>query len=201
MKKIKVSTVITVILGAFVVVMLLNPDMKAWVNRGLMKVGLFKPDLGRTAPQPPESSPVSTSTPAKPPMFVDDGEGNRIDVGNQAGKVVFINFWATWCPPCIAELPSIDKLYQQFKDNEAVVFAIVDVDSQYEKSKQFMESKKLGLPVHVVSGEIPTGWLGNAIPTTLILDKKGQIAARHEGMADYSRPEVTAFINQLIAAE
>jgi len=198
MKKVKISTIITVILGTFVVAMLLSPDMKAWVSRGLMKIGLFKPDLERTVP---ESSSVLAVTPVKPPMFVDDGEGNRMDVANQTGKVVFINFWATWCPPCIAELPSIDKLFQQFKDNEAVVFAIVDVDSQYEKSKQFMESKKLGLPVHVVSGEIPAGWLGNAIPTTLILDKKGQIAARHEGMADYSRPEVAAFINQLVATE
>jgi len=198
MKKVNVSTIITVILGAFVVAMLFSPDMKAWVSSGLMKVGLFKPKLERPVSEP---SPVSAATPAKPSVFVDDGEGNRIDVANQTGKVVFINFWATWCPPCIAELPSIDKLYQQFKDNEAVVFAIVDVDSQYEKSKQFMESKQLGLPVHVVSGEIPADWLGNAIPTTLILDKKGQIAARHEGMADYGRPEVAAFINQLIAAE
>ncbi|PPL02396.1 TlpA family protein disulfide reductase [Parapedobacter indicus] len=198
MKKIKISTIITVILGAFVVAMLFSPDMKAWVSRGLMKIGLFKPDLEH----PVQDSPaVSAGTIGKPPMFVSDGKGNPIDVANQTGKVVFINFWATWCPPCIAELPSIDKLYQQFKDNEAVVFAIVDVDGQYDKSKQFMDSKKLGLPVHVVSGEIPAGWLGNAIPTTLILDKKGQIAAKHEGMADYSRPEVAAFINQLIAAE
>lgn len=199
MKKIKLSTVISLVLGAFVLLMLFNPDTKAWVSRGLMKIGLFKPDLEPVAPERAEQAPANAV--GKPSVLVSDGAGNHIDIANQAGKVVFVNFWATWCPPCIAELPSIDKLYQQFKDNEAVVFAIVDVDNQYEKSKQFIESKKLGLPVHVASGDIPGNWLGNAIPTTLILDKRGQIAARHEGMADYSRPEVAAFINELIAAE
>lgn len=130
-----------------------------------------------------------------------DGNGNVVALNDLKGKVVFINFWATWCPPCIAELPSIDKLYQQFKDNDAIVFAMVDVDGQYEKSKQFMQNKNLDLPVHKAIGKIPADWLGNAIPTTLIIDKQGRIAAKHEGMADYSRPEVVAFINELIAME
>lgn len=199
MKKVKISTVFTMVLGVFVIAMLLSPDMKAWVSRGLMKMGLFKPDLERTVPRTQTTTAAGASV--RPSMFVNDGEGNRIDIANQTGKVVFVNFWATWCPPCIAELPSIDKLYQQFRNNEAVVFAIVDVDGQYEKSKQFMESKKLDLPVHVALGEIPAGWLGNAIPTTLILNKQGQVAAKHEGMADYSRPEVADFINRLIVAE
>jgi len=188
MKKVKISTVITVLLGVLVIATFVSPDLKAWMTQGLM--------------EQPATDPVGASArPLNPSMFVSDGAGNRMDVANQSGKVVFINFWATWCPPCIAELPSIDKLYQQFKDHEDVVFAMVDVDSQYEKSKQFMDNKKLGLPVHIMSGEIPAGWLGNAIPTTLILDKKGQVAARHEGTADYSRPEVAAFINELIAAD
>ena len=196
MKRIKTSRIVTAVLVGFVVLLLVSPDTKAWVNRGLMKIGLFKPNLENdSAPvdQPAAIAGASLS------VFFTDGDGNRIDAANQEGKVVFVNFWATWCPPCIAEMPSIDKLYQQFKDNEHVVFVMVDVDNQYEKSKKFMESKKLGLPVHVPSGDIPAQWLGGAIPTTLILDKQGQIAARHEGMADYSRPEVVAFINELIA--
>ncbi|GGG93163.1 hypothetical protein GCM10007415_30010 [Parapedobacter pyrenivorans] len=196
MKKVKISTILTVVLGAFVVVLLFSPDTKAWVSRGLMKIGLFKPDLERVAENPEKAS---ASVAGKPSVFFSDGEGNRIDAANQEGKVVFVNFWATWCPPCIAEMPSIDKLYQQFKDNEQIVFVMVDVDNQYEKSKQFMDSKKLSLPVHVPSGDIPDHWLGGAIPTTLILDKQGQIATKHEGMADYSRPEVADFINKLIA--
>src|SRR5690606_13990855 len=165
-----------VILGVLVVAMLVSPDLKAWVSQGLMKVGLFKPDLESSVPEEVAATPASAS--ARPSMFVSDGAGNRIDVANQEGKVVFINCWATWCPPCIAELPSINKLYQQFKDNDSVVFVLVDVDGEYEKSRQFMKNKKLGLPVHTVAGTVPAGWLGNAIPTTLILDKKGQEIGR-----------------------
>lgn len=199
MKKIKISTVVSILLGVFVIVMVFSPDTKAWVSRGLMKIGLFKADLERV--EPPLSDVAIDSAAAastNPSVIFSDGEGNRIDAANQAGKVVFINFWATWCPPCIAEMPSIDKLYAQFKDNDRMVFVMADVDNQYEKSMQFMEDRNLDLPVHVPTGEIPGQWLGGAIPTTIILDKQGQIAAKHEGMADYSRPEVAEFIQSLI---
>src|SRR5690606_6465578 len=150
MKKIKISTVISILLGVFVVALVFSPDTKAWVSRGLMKIGLFKPDLARVEPtNDAASAGAPAAAPAKPSVFFADGAGNRIDAANQAGKVVFINFWATWCPPCIAEMPSIDKLYAQFKDNEDIVFVMADVDNQYEKSKQFMDDRNLNLPVHV----------------------------------------------------
>src|SRR5690606_41781205 len=104
MKKVKISTILTIILGAFVVVLLFVPDTKAWVNRGLMKIGLFKPDLERVVTDPEKPFEAVAGTPS---VFFADGEGNRIDAANQEGKVGFLNFWATWCPPCIAERPSI----------------------------------------------------------------------------------------------
>ncbi len=195
MKKIKSSHIVTIVLLVFIVLLIISPDTKAWVSRGLMKIGLFKPDLENSLPTGEQAAATAETSQS---VFFMDGEGNRIDAANLAGKVVFINFWATWCPPCIAEMPSIDKLYQQFRTNENVVFMMVDVDNQYEKSTKFMEAKKLTLPVHVPSGDIPSHWLGSAIPTTVILDKRGRIAARHEGMADYARPEVVEFINELI---
>jgi len=196
-KKINTSAIINLLLVVIVGVLAFVPDTRAWVGRGLMKIGLFKPDLEHGVVKEEESRP--THTDMRAPVLFADGNGNRIDAANQTGKVVFVNFWATWCPPCIAEMPSIDKLYQRFKDNPQVVFIMADVDGDYEKSKQFMAGRKLGLPVHVPAGKIPDHWLGGAVPTTVILDKQGRIAARHEGMADYSRPEVTAFIQQLLS--
>lgn len=200
MKRIKKSHIFNIVLLGFAVLMLVSPGTKAWVSRGLMKVGLFKPNL-ETPANSKEHSGARTHTAymQQGSLSFLDSEGNRYDAASLAGKVVFINFWATWCPPCIAEMPSINQLYQQFKDHEQVLFLIVDVDNEMEKSVQFMNDKKLGLPVHVAQGEIPTAWLGRSIPTTVILDKKGEIAARHEGMADYGRKEVVEFMNELIS--
>ena len=205
-KKIKKSHIYNAVLLAFVLLMIFSPGTKALVSQGLMKIGLFKPNL--SAPKDGISEPNTASTPentmelagnGQPSVLFMDSSGTQTDAANLNGKVVFINFWATWCPPCIAEMPSIDKLYQEFKDHEQVVFLMVDVDKQIVKSEAFMQKKKLSLPVHIPVGQIPGHWLGNSIPTTVILDKNGMIAARHEGMADYSRKEVFDFINELIA--
>src|SRR5690606_18724080 len=142
MKK-TISIVLPVLLAVSVILFIVVPDTRAWVSRGLMKIGFLKPDLGERPAESQEQSAGAAAT-RHLPVIIEDGQGNRIDAANQSGKVVFINFWATWCPPCIAEMPSIKKLYQQFKDNEAVVFLLVDVDGQYERSRQFMEDRKLG---------------------------------------------------------
>ena len=199
MGKIKRSTVSSILLGALGIALVFIPETKAWVSRGLMSIGLFRPNLERVEPADAGMVAEGAAVPMKPSVFFSDGEGNRIDAANQRGKVVFVNFWATWCPPCIAEMPSIEKLYRQFKDDDRVVFVLADVDRQYEKSKRFMDRRNLKLPVHLPTGQIPAEWLGRSIPTTLILDKQGRIVARHEGMADYSRTEVADFIRALIA--
>lgn len=203
--KIKKSHIFNGLLLVFVLLMLFSPGTKAWVSQGLMKLGLFRADLEAPAEQPEVvSQPVASSSMAfaeghgNTPVLFMDSSGAETDAANLKGKVVFMNFWATWCPPCIAEMPSIDKLYQQFKNNDQIVFLMVDVDNQMIKSEAFMTKKKLSLPVHVPMGTIPSHWLGGAIPTTVILDKNGQIVARNEGMADYSRKEVVEFITNLI---
>lgn len=197
MKGLTLPRIISFIAIAILLVFLISPDAKAWLSQGLMKLGLFKPDLTELRTTEATDNTVSASRAIRS-VYFEDGDNNRIDAANLQGKVVFINFWATWCPPCIAEMPSINKLYDVYGDNDNVVFLIVDVDNKYEQSVQFMKDKKLSLPVHVPAGEIPGDWLGGAIPTTVILDKTGAIAARHEGMADYSRKEVINFIQDLI---
>lgn len=206
LKKIKRGHIFNAVLLIFALLMIFSPGTKALVSQGLMKIGLFKPDLSAPKDQASDTQALETaknssevSGNGQAPILFMDSSGTETDAANLKGKVVFINFWATWCPPCIAEMPSIDKLYQRFRDHDQVVFLMVDVDNQIVQSEAFMQKKKLSLPVHVPVGQIPGHWLGNSIPTTVILDKNGMIAARHEGMADYSRQEVFDFINELIA--
>ena len=125
-------------------------------------------------------------------------EGKTVSLNALKGKVVFINFWATWCPPCIHEMPSIDELKKKFKGNDDIVFLMVDVDNKLEESAAFMRENDYDLPVYVPAGNIPSDYLGGAIPTTVILDKRGDMIARIEGGRDYTDPEIIKALNELV---
>src|SRR5690606_14890870 len=114
-------------------ILIFNADAKALLSQGLMKLGFYQPDIQTEIP-------VSTS---ESNYYLDlvDANGNAIQLENLKGKVVFINFWATWCPPCIAEMPSIQKLYSEFESDEEVVFLLVEMDDKPQKAIQFMEKK------------------------------------------------------------
>lgn len=182
------TNISTVILVLFILLMFFNPNIKASLIQGLMKVGLFQPDV-------PEK-PKGDLTPLKH-VSLSNVDGKTINVSDQKGKVVFMNFWATWCPPCIAEMPSINSLYLKYKDNENVVFFMIDVDGKIHAATAFIKKGEFNLPVYIPTSEIPEAYFSGSLPTTVILDKLGNIAFRHVGVADYSNMKVSALINKL----
>jgi thiol-disulfide isomerase/thioredoxin len=133
---------------------------------------------------------------AVPSIIFKDGSGKTIDISKQKGKVLFINFWATWCLPCRAEMPSINKLKTEMKGMD-ILFLMVDVDNNYERARKFMDRKKYDLPVYTAAGDIPPGFLSRSIPATLIVDKQGRVVGRHEGPGNYKKPEVIKFFKDL----
>lgn len=133
-----------------------------------------------------------------PDLKFKDENGKSISLHSLKGKVVFINLWATWCPPCIHEMPSINELRKTFKDNKDLVFLMVDVDGNMERSKKWMKNKKFDLPVHVPDGEIPHELFTGSIPTTIIVDKQNNIIGRQVGGADYMSQEVLDLIKKLL---
>lgn len=186
------SNASTGLLMVFVVAMLISPSVKGVVIQGLMKIGLFQPDVSV------ENNKTPISKVEKSGVLFKDETGNVVDLSDLKGKVVFVNFWATWCPPCIAEMPSINKLQAQFKDNKDFVILMVDADNQPDKSIKFMSKRKLDLKVFTPASQIPNELLGNSLPTTVILNKKGEIVFRHEGGADYTNKEFINFIQKLV---
>jgi thiol-disulfide isomerase/thioredoxin len=101
------------------------------------------------------------------------------------GKVIFLNFWATWCPPCIAEMPSIQALYERI-DKEKVVFVMIATNDEEEKVRKFIKRKEFTFPVYILKDHyLPTVFHSKAIPTTFIIDKAGTIVFKHEGTANY----------------
>ncbi|MGY4386049.1 thiol-disulfide isomerase/thioredoxin [Pedobacter sp. UYP24] len=185
------SNITTTILVLFMLAMVFSPEAKGLLIQGLMKVGFFQPDIRQNAKQ------NGTSVPEQQVLFT-DVNGKTITLADQKGKVVFMNFWATWCPPCIAEMPSINSLYSKYKDNKNVIFILVDVDGKITASTAFMNNKHLSLPVFISASEIPNEYFSGSMPTTVILDKAGNIAFHHVGGAYYENPEVSSFIDKLV---
>lgn len=144
------------------------------------------------------ATPVVENEPTNDGISFLDEHKKAVALNDLKGKVVFINFWATWCPPCVREMPSINNLKKHYKNNKDLVFLMVDVDGNYDVSKKFMEKNNLDLPLYMPNGEIPSRFLGNSIPTTVILDKTGKMVARIEGGRDYMAPEIISSMDDLL---
>jgi thiol-disulfide isomerase/thioredoxin len=110
------------------------------------------------------------------------------------GKVVFLNFWATWCPPCRQEMPSMEKLYQRFR-NEGLEFLAVDIQENKKEVEAFMKKYSLNFPVALDSSAEAAVMYGvRGIPATYIIDRDGAIIAAVVGGRQWDSPEmVNAF--------
>jgi thiol-disulfide isomerase/thioredoxin len=185
LKRITFDRMLTVLLVIFVVAYLYSPRVKSWVIMGLMMVGFFKPDIPK---------PTEKSIPA-PQMQVQDINGHVTDLQQLKGNVVFVNFWAMWCAPCLAELPSVNALYQKVKSNPNIVFLTVDIDNNLQKSTQFLQSKGYTFTVYGgSSAQVPDKLYENGIPTTLVIDKRGNIVFSHFNRANYNDDKFTAYL-------
>lgn len=189
------SNVINGLLGALILVVLFVPSAKALMIQGLMKVGLFSPDTSIDYKKGNENIQSESLAGVR----FKDAAGKVVDLGDLKGKVIFINFWATWCPPCLAEMPSVNKLYEQFKGDDAVVFIMVDADSDFAKAKKYMDRKGYQMPVYAVASRIPQQLFAGSLPTTVVLDKHGRLSYHEVGAADYGNKKFVDFIKQLKA--
>ncbi len=171
----------------FLLVIVFIPDAKAFFIKGLMEMGFYKPNV-----EIPKENVEGLNG-----IRFKDVKGNLIDLGDLKGKVIFLNFWATWCPPCRAEMPSINKLYSQFKDDKDIIFIFADADGDFAKSGKFMTDRKYAMPVYKVESDIPEKVFAGALPTTVIFDKQGRLSFRHEGVANYADQKIVDFLNKL----
>lgn len=111
--------------------------------------------------------------------------GKSIELSKLKGKVVVVNFWATWCPPCKAEIPGFLDVYKQYRSKGLEIVGISLDQDGWTPVKPFIESHKITYPVVVGDGELADAYGGiDGIPTTFIIDKKGNISTRHIGYMD-----------------
>ncbi|MBL4746045.1 MAG: TlpA family protein disulfide reductase [Flavobacteriaceae bacterium] len=119
-----------------------------------------------------------------------------VDFLDLQNKVIFVNFWATWCPGCIAEKPSIQALYNDYKDQ--VVFLTVTSDSK-EKVDVYFKKKGFNLPVYHLMTREPKELSTETIPTTFVIDKNGMIVIK-SGRADWNTDKIRDYLDLLIEA-
>lgn len=169
----------------------LHTEVFGFLQRGVLATGIMNPDVNE------ETNAVDTENYPKADFRLNliDSKGEKISMEQFKGKVIFVNVWATWCPPCIAEMPGINSLFNDVKDD--VVFLMLSVDQDFEKAKRFNEKKGFDFEVYKLDGAIPEMYYTESIPTTFVISAKGELALRHEGMADYNTTEFKQFLQSL----
>lgn len=118
---------------------------------------------------------------------LNDLNGKELSLSDLKGKKVFINFWATWCPSCKAEMPEIEKLYQETKDSNLVIIA-VEIGEPLSTVKSFIDSNKYSFKVLLDSDQnVATKYGISAIPTSYFIDAEGNIVSKNVGAMDINQ--------------
>lgn len=114
-----------------------------------------------------------------------DSTGLHLSLKELEDKVVFLNIWATWCPPCIAEMPDLQHLYDSF-NHEDLVYIFLSTDDNWQTVTRFMKRKDFDMPVYFPAGPLPPEMNSRTIPTTYLIDRDGRIVMQRKGMAKYN---------------
>jgi thiol-disulfide isomerase/thioredoxin len=130
------------------------------------------------------------------PFTITDLNGTRRSSADWKGKVVLVNFWATWCPPCLAEIPDLIALQNKYRD-QLVVIGISEDEIPPDQVKRFADDRQINYPIAMTTPELQTRFTGIvALPTTFVLDPEGRIAYKRVGIL---QPRQTEGVTRALA--
>ena len=158
-------------------------EVAGFLQRGILETGILKPSVSEN------------SRPADYTFQLLDSEGRKVNFSNFEDKTVFLNIWATWCPPCIAEMPDINNLYKKVGDQ--VSFVMISVDNQPETALKFVERKGFDFPIYFLQTGLPAAYQSSSIPTTFIISPSGEIVVEEHGLSKYNTEEFRTFLSSL----
>lgn len=124
-----------------------------------------------------------------------DNNGKVVELSELKGAPIFVNYWATWCPPCIAEMPSIQNLYDNY--NEKVHFLFVNNEDP-AVVRSFMDKHNYDLPLHNIVGRTPDLFETSTLPTTIVISPKGRVVLYKTGAARWDSNKMFKMMDEMI---
>jgi cytochrome c biogenesis protein CcmG/thiol:disulfide interchange protein DsbE len=141
--------------------------------------------------------PVSVSD-AAPDFRLASLESGPVALSDYRGKVVLVNFWATWCPPCVEETPGLEKFAEQMRDQDVTVIG-VSVDEDLSALRKFVAQYHLSYPIALDPDRVTANRYGTfKFPETYILDRDGRVAEKIIGATDWQDPRMVSFVQSLV---
>jgi peroxiredoxin len=135
-----------------------------------------------------------------PDFTLPDLQGQPHRLSDLRGKVVFLNLWATWCPPCREEMPSMEALYQRLKGRDFAMLAVAEDDGGAAAVGPFVKEMQLTFPVLLDPGATLSPRFGaTGYPETFIIDRNGQVVNHTIGPTAWHSPEMVAYFEQLLS--
>ena len=158
------------------------------LQRGLFQTGLFSPDT------------------SKPPVVLHNGvynlsvmyeNGDLLELESLAGDVVFLNFCAAWCPPCRAEMPGINSLYNKLQDS-ALHYVILTEERDFNKAIAYKKEQGFDFPIYQLIGPLPRIYQESSIPRSYVISSEGKLIMEHTGLADYDSRSFRDFLQEAL---
>ena len=173
----------------------MDQTMRAFI---FAAIALLNPLTSEHTPaplKPPVIEPLSQRAPLFEYRSLD---GNVHRLSELKGKVVVIDFWGTWCPGCVEEMPTLQRLYEVYRSNPRVAFVIVSQNDTPAKVKAFVEKNHLTMPIYYIgSNQPPKPLAPSAWPATYLVSPDGMLRGVHLGGADWSDLSVQKYIEHL----
>jgi peroxiredoxin len=135
--------------------------------------------------------------PIAPGFELKDADGRQYRLEDMRGKPVIINFWATWCPPCRAEMPSMQRAWDQVKDDGILMLAI-NVGEDADTIEQFVNELGVDFPLPMdTDSKVAQQWPMTGLPTTFVVDPAGRLVYRAQGEREWDAPELLELVHAL----
>ncbi len=159
-----------IILATFFILYItgLHTDVAAFAQRMFLSTGLFTADT---------ELPFTEQKEIDYNFQLQDLNGKVVRLEEFKGKVIFLNIWASWCPPCIAEMPNIQSLYDKIEDDN-IAFIMLSMDKDPDKARKFIERKEFTFPVYLAASKVPEVFRAPSIPTTMVISEDGKIDSK-----------------------